>query len=247
MLAELWPISCSREPELMDDPSLPATEHMAALDALGRINVISRTASRLVAGIVRLIEGMASAGGRPVHVVDLACGGGDVTVGVAAALERMRERGRIGRATVTGLDVSPRAVERATRRAAVAGVGNVSFAVRDVAADGCPSCDVAVSSLFLHHLDDPAAGAVLRSMADASRCGVVVSDLIRSRCGLALAMLGTTLLCGSRVARIDGPMSVRAARTTAEYRDLCASAGLAGAVLRRTWPERIAIEWMKTS
>lgn len=247
MLADLWAISCSREPELMDDPSLPAAEHMAALDALGRINLISRTASRLVAGIVRLIEGRPSADGRPLRVVDLACGGGDVTVGVAAALETMRARGRIGPATVTGFDMSPRAVERAARRAAATGVGNVSFSVRDVAADGCPSCDVAVNSLFLHHLDDVTAASVLRSMAEASRCGVVVSDLIRSRCGLTLAMLGTTLLCGSRVARIDGPMSVRAARTTAEYRDLCAHAGLTEAVLRRAWPERIVIEWVKTS
>lgn len=247
MFADLLSLSCVREPELMDDPSLPAAEHMAALDALGRINLISRTASRLVDGIVRLIGRRGPAEGRPLHVVDLACGGGDVTVGVAAGLESMRARGRIGPATVTGLDLSPRAVARATRRAAATGVRNVSFSVRDVAADGCPSCDVAVSSLFLHHLDDPAAEAVLRSMADGSRCGVVVSDLIRSRAGLALAVLGTTLLCGSRVARVDGPMSVRAARTTAEYRDLCAAAGLAGATLRRTWPERVMIEWMKAS
>jgi hypothetical protein len=71
----------------------------------------------------------------------------------------------------------------------------------------------------------------------------VVSDLVRSRTGLVLAILGTTFLARSRVARVDGPLSVRAARTPAEYRALADRAGLAQAVIHRTWPERVLVEW----
>ena len=121
----------------------------------------------------------------------------------------------------------------------------VSFAVRDVVADGCPACDIAICSLFLHHLDDAAAVRVLTAMAAAARVGLIVSDLVRSRTGLVLARLGTLVLSGSRVARVDGPLSVRAARTPAEYRRLLDHAGLRSATVRRIWPERVLIAWAR--
>jgi 2-polyprenyl-3-methyl-5-hydroxy-6-metoxy-1,4-benzoquinol methylase len=147
---------------------------------------------------------------------------------------------------VLGIDLSERAIERARAAAArrpPGGGASVEFAPRDVLAEGLPPCDIAVSSLFLHHLDDPAAATVLRSMATAARLGGVVSDLVRSRTGLVLAILGTTFLARSRVARVDGPLSVRAARTPAEYRALTDRAGLAQALIHRTWPERVIVEW----
>jgi len=71
----------------------------------------------------------------------------------------------------------------------------------------------------------------------------VISDLVRSRLGLWLAVVGTSLLSASRVARVDGPRSVRAARTVEEYLTLCEAAGLVGATVRRTWPERAIVQW----
>lgn len=252
MLADLWRVAPVREPELMDDPSLPVDEHMAALDALGRINQLSRTASQLAAAIERVVAGDRVASGepfspkQPLSIVDVACGGGDVTVALARRLARSRKRGGLGPVTVTGIDMSRRATDRARRLSAEVAVEAIDFAVRDVVADGCPPCDVVISSLFLHHLDDTAAESVLRGMAAAARYGIVVSDLVRSGTGLALAVLATTLVCRSRVARVDGPLSVRAARTRAECRAICDRAGLCGAVIRRSWPERIMIEWTKT-
>ena len=234
-----WTLPLSREAELMDDPGLPEAEHLRALGGLARINAISGTAARLATAIRRRLAGRSQP--RPLTVVDVACGGGDVTVGLARRL--VRRCGAVN-VHVVGLDVSPRAVERARKRAA-GGAEPVSFEVRDVVADGCPPCDVVVSSLFLHHLDDAEARAMLAACAAAARCGVVVSDLIRSRIGLALAVAGTTLLSRSHVVRTDGPLSVRAARTPAEYRDLFTAAGLPGATVRRVWPERVIVEWWR--
>ncbi len=235
-----WTLALSRDPELMDDPGLPEAEHLRALGGLARINAISGTAARLATAIGRRLgDGRARA--RPLEIMDVACGGGDVTVGLA---RRLAARCGAAKVRVVGLDVSPRAVERARRRAA-GGSEPVSFEVRDVVADGCPSCDVVVSSLFLHHLDDAAARAVLAACAAAARCGIVVSDLIRSRIGLALAVAGTTFLSRSHVVRTDGPLSVRAARTAPEYRDLFAAAGLPAAAVRRVWPERVIVEWWR--
>jgi len=222
----------------MDDPSLPAADHLAALTALRRINALSFTAARLAAAVAGVARGA-----HPLTVVDVACGGGDVTIDLARRLATARRP--VNGLNVIGVDISARAVDRAEAIAAGGGVP-AEFAVHDVVAAGCPPCDVAVSSLFLHHLDDDVAVAVLRDMAAAARYGVVISDLVRSRFGLALAVLGTTLLARSRVARIDGPLSVRAARTTVEYRHLLAAAGLPDATVRRIWPERVLMVWTRS-
>jgi len=246
-----WTVAHTRRAELMDDPALPEAEHLHALRALATINLFSRTASQVGNAVAGMLAGRTAA--TPPLIVDVASGGGDVTIALARRLGRERsQRMAASRSRpngpavlVTGIDVSERAVARAAGVAARSGVAGVSFEVRDVLADGCPPCDVATSSLFLHHLDDADAGRVLRSLAAAARVGIVVSDLVRSAAGLALAVVGTTVLSRSRVARVDGPLSVRAARTPAEYERLFADCGLAGARVRRTWPERVLIEWKR--
>jgi len=60
-----------------------------------------------------------------------------------------------------------------------------------------------------------------------------------------LAHVGTTMLARSRVARVDGPLSVKAARTTAEYRRLLVAADLPHAQIDRTWPERVCVSWKR--
>ena len=243
----LWQLPRTVSNELMDDPALPAGEHHAALRTLARINGVSGTAAQLatrVAGLAREV-GLGTAGSRPLEVVDLACGGGDVTVAVAQRLQRLGVS-----ADVTGVDMSERALAaaRATADQATAKKGPLSglhFSQRDLETDGCPTCDVAISSLFLHHLDDAAAQRLLASAAAAVRMGVVISDLVRSRVGLALAVVGTRFLGRSRVARVDGPLSVRAARTPAEYAALCSQAGLSHPTITPSWPARVIISWRK--
>lgn len=231
-----WSLARSQSPELMDDPALDPDAHLAALRALGTINALSLTAASLARAITGLASGKPDAA-RPLRVVDVACGGGDVTVALARRLGPSYH--------VTGIDLSPRAVARAAEHAAGRDVRNVSFAVGDVLAGGCPGCDVAVTSLFVHHLDDDAAAATIRGLAAAATIGGVVSDLLRSRRGLLLAHLATRLLTRSRVVHVDGPLSVRAARTLPEYRQLMERAGLSAARVATTWPERVLITWAR--
>ncbi len=238
-----WQLPRTVSDELMDDPALPASDHVAALQALAQINLISGTAAQLTRQVVAIARPHAAAPSemRPLHVVDLACGGGDVTLAVARRLARLGIP-----AHVTGVDMSERALDVARNAAEAAGptgLSGLTFVQRNLDEEGCPPCDVAISSLFLHHLDDPAASRLLSSTASAVRCGLVISDLVRSRLGLALAVLGTSILARSRVARVDGPLSVRAARTPEEYRMLCSRAGLAHPRITSSWPARVLISW----
>lgn len=232
----------------MDDPSLDRDEHRRALAALGRANAVSRTAASLWPAIRRLASRDPR---RRLRIADLACGGGHVSV----ALARLAARDRV-EADIVGYDISPVAVDYATALAGRSGIRGVRFVVGDALhgglvgpADAGPgrkadgAFDVALSSLFLHHLGDDEAVATLAAMKRIGRCLVVVSDLKRTRLGYLMARVGCRLLSRSRVFRVDGARSVRSAYSPDEIRAVAARAGLAGATLADHWPERFVLTW----
>jgi SAM-dependent methyltransferase len=179
--------------------------------------------------------------GELVRVLDIACGGGDV----ASALAQRAAREGLG-VRVAGCDVSPTAVALARRRAEARGIG-VAFFECDVLAGPLPSgYDVITATLFLHHLDEAQAVDLLRRMRLAAGRAALVDDLVRSQWGHALAWAGCRLLSGSPVVHHDGPVSVAAAFTPAEVRDLAALAGWEGATLTRHWPQRYLLAWNRS-
>ena len=105
--------------------------------------------------------------------------------------------------------------------------------------------DALVCSLFLHHLDEPAAVELLGRMGRATNRLVLVNDLTRSRFGLILAQIGTQILSRSKVVHVDGPRSVRGAFTPDEALKMAERAGLRGATIGHRWPARYLLAWEK--
>jgi 2-polyprenyl-3-methyl-5-hydroxy-6-metoxy-1,4-benzoquinol methylase len=223
---------------MMDQPDLEVRRHVRALDALGRANAVSRTA----AAIWPPIRAAAShAAPRPLRVIDLACGGGHVLLDLA----RRAARARVS-VEWLGWDVSPVAVDYARTLASHRGVKGVRFERGDTLRDQLPGgMDVVVCTLFLHHLGDDDAVALLRRMKEAARCAVVVSDLRRTAMGAAFTWVGCRLLSRSDVFLEDGMRSLAAAFTTDEARILADRAGLAGARIEQVWPQRWLLTWRK--
>jgi SAM-dependent methyltransferase len=220
-------------PELMDEPGLDPLRHAQALRALARVNRLSLTSSRVWASLHRVRRDT----NRPLRVLDVACGGGDVAV----ALARRAKRAGVA-LEVHGCDVSDFAVGHARERAEEAGV-EASFFQLDVVDGTLPGgYDLVCSSLFLHHLADEDAVGLLERMAGAGRA-VLVQDLVRSRVGYALAWAVPRVVSRSPVAHVDGPRSVEGAFTVQEAADLARRAGLVGAVVGRCWPRRFQIRW----
>ncbi|MCP4785391.1 MAG: methyltransferase domain-containing protein, partial [Fuerstiella sp.] len=159
----------------MDNPALEAHQHQAALQALARIHVVSRTVTQIVSQLMVLLRATAAADGKSLRILDIACGGGELTTAVAT---RMASR-TSSRVEVIGLDMSDRAMSWATRNHARTTKNlDISFRTCDVLNDELPSCTLAFHSLFLHHLDDAQAVAQLETMASATRVGFVFSDLL---------------------------------------------------------------------
>ncbi len=216
----------------MDDPSLDPALHTGALRGLERINAVSATARVLWGPLARLAEG------KPLRVLDLACGAGDVAIGL-----RQRARRAGVPLHVSACDVNPRAVAHARARAEERDA-DVEFFACDVVRDAFPrGYDVYVCTLFLHHLRESEALELLRRMA--SGRALLVSDLVRSRSGYWAARVGTRFLTRSAVVHDDARASVEGAFTRPELLALADAAGLKGASVRSHWPFRMLLEWFR--
>jgi len=224
----------------MDQPGLDVRRHIRALDALGRANAVSLTAASVWPSIRAIARAVAP---RPIRVLDIACGGGHVLVSLARRAARERIDG-----DWVGWDVNPTAVEYARTLGERAGVKTVRFDCGNGLRDALPAgVDVVLCTLFLHHLEEAEAAALLRRMKDAARRAVVVSDLRRTALGAAFTRVGCRLLSRSDVFLEDGMRSIAAAFTTEEVRRLAADAGLDGARLSHAWPQRWLLEWRRDS
>ena len=225
-----------RLPELMDSPDLEPSLHREALDGLRRLNQASRAATQLLFELEALAR---RCEGRSLRVLDLACGGGDVTV----ALERLAARRGL-QVEVSGCDLSETALSHARSRARASN-SPVSFFRWDQDSEAVPEGhDVVYNTLFLHHLGEKQAERLLREMAAVAEL-VIVQDLLRTRRGWWLAHLAARALTRSRVVRVDAPLSVRAALSLDEAAALAERSGLAGARLRRIWPQRFSLSWSR--
>lgn len=227
------------EPELMDQPGLSEDLHRQALSALGRVNRLSRSVAIVWPAICDL-AGPRS--GRPLRVLDIASGGGDVAVGIA------RRAARAGMdIQIDGCDISPYAVRHAQQTAETAGLRTAHFFEFNALADSLPDgeYDVVMCSLFLHHLTESDAVVLLRKMSQAARHLVLVNDLRRTRTGYLLAWLVCRLLTRSPIVHTDGPLSVGAAFTPEEILDLARQSGLDGVQLSLRWPQRFLLTWTR--
>ena len=122
----------------------------------------------------------------------------------------------------------------------------VRFFTLDVLEDEIPSgYDFIITSLFLHHLDEPVAAALLARMARAAVRGILINDLLRGPLEYALAWAGCRLLSRSPIVHHDGPISVLAAFTIPEAHRLAELAGLHGVQIRRHWPGRFLLSWSR--
>ncbi len=221
----------------MDDPALPADQHRHALDGLARINAWSRVTHALWPGL----RDCAAALGRPVRVLDVACGGGDVT----AALQNLADRRGLA-CCVDGCDLSERAVRWARERAQPRGQTTQRFFVHDAVDSAFPDeYDLVISSLFLHHLTNANAARVLRHMADASAYGLVVLDLRRGALPWALTWAGTRLITRSSVVHADGPESVAAGWSRSGLVALAQAARLGDVKIERAFPMKFRLTWRR--
>ena len=219
----------------MDDPAIATERLHGALTGLTRINFVSDSA-RIVWGPIRSLARKLNVD--RLRVLDIATGAGDVP----RALWRKARRAGLD-LKIRGIDFNPRSVEFAHQRATQAKTP-ITFECCNVLTEDLPAdYDVAMCSLFLHHLSNENAIKLLGRMAAAARRLVLVSDLRRCQHGLGLAYIVSRLITRCEVVHVDAVRSVRAAFTIPELRQMAADAGLPEATVAPHWPARMLLTW----
>lgn len=223
--------------EHLDWPDRYPRELEGNLADIARLNRLGPT-RELVGCIVPFLA--RTEGGRPLTVLDVGTGGGDLALAIADAASI---RGRPAR--VIGLDNHPAILAHASR--AVRHAPGVRLVAGDALA--LPfrprSIDLAVCSLVFHHLPEEGVVALLSALAASVRLGFVVSDLRRGRAAWVAAWLLTRALSRNPLTRHDGPLSVRRAYTAAELAALSTRAGVSGVCWRRARRFRVMGLWTR--
>jgi 2-polyprenyl-3-methyl-5-hydroxy-6-metoxy-1,4-benzoquinol methylase len=228
-----------RQPEEMDSPGIPETELTNVLEGLSLVNAVTMSLRIVWPDVVASVRRHP---GRPVRILDVASGGGDMLI----RLHHRASRHDLS-IELSGCDLSPIAIAHA-RLAAKAAGAPIEFFQHDASEGPLPEgYDMIMSSLFLHHLSDHDAVVFLREAAARARDRVVVHDLVRSPLAFWFARLGTSFLLLNKICREDGRRSVEGAFTQREAAALAVSAGLSGAEMETRFPFRFLLRWVRPS
>lgn len=168
-----------------------------------------------------------------ITIIDLATGSADIP---RAILRRADRRGWNIR--IVGIDLH-------ATTAQIAAWENQDHRLRIVQGDAlhppfaAGSFDYALTAMFLHHLDEPAAIQVLRNMNHLARRGVIAADLLRHRRAYAWVRFFT--LFSNPMVRHDAAASVAQAFTRKEVLELRDQSGLDFATYHRHFGHRFAL------
>jgi SAM-dependent methyltransferase len=227
----------SERTELIDRLDASPAELTRSLADITRLNRIGakRILQRHIAPFFTRLRA-----GETLRILDVGTGAADIPLALAGWA-----RGHGHRLRIVALEVHPTILGYAAR--AVNGSPEVQIvggnALEAPIRPG--SVDLALCSLVLHHLPEEAVVVLLRRLAGLVRLGFVVNDFRRGRLAWAAVWLATRVAGCGRIARHDGPLSVRRAYTREELSRLSARAGLADIQWHRALAFRQVGVWMR--
>jgi hypothetical protein len=207
--------------ELLDDPDADPAAVTLSLRNVARANRWFGGAAAVRYGLRLLLRALAP--GRPLTLLDLGTGAGDLP---QRAVSWARRRGHVLR---------PLGLELSRPASALAVSAGVPCAV---ACAGAPplrerSVDIVLMSQVAHHFTRESAIRLFRTCDSLARVGVVVADLRRGRLAPLAFRVGSTALRFDPITKADGLTSIRRGYTAGELRELLLAAGVPARVARR--------------
>jgi SAM-dependent methyltransferase len=221
-----------RQQELMDDDAVDARQLAIALRFIRGINRFLGYTRATLGHLKRFSRSWRR--GQTIRILDVATGSADVPRAILRWADRSGWDVRIvaiDRHTLT-LNAALAAARRDARLALVQ-----ADALRLSFADS--SFDYVISSMFLHHLDDDAAVAVLAEMNRVASRGLIAADLLRSSRAYAWITLFT--LFTTRMICHDARVSVAQAFRKSEVLALRDRAGIRFAQFHRHFGHRFVL------
>lgn len=178
--------------------------------------------------------------GRPLNVLDVGFGQGDMLRKVAAWANR-----RGVPVTLTGIDLSPWSA-KAARDATLTGL-QIDWRTGDVFAfRPARPVDVILSALVAHHMPDDAVIRFLRWQEETARIGWFVNDLHRHRFSYHGFKVASRLLRMHPFVQHDGPVSIARSFVRQDWARHLSAAGVQGARVEGWMPFRLCVSRVRT-
>lgn len=193
----------SNEREIMDDFSLAGAPLRVNLDILASINKWLGGNQVSLNGVKKLIREVPK--NRELVIVDLGCGNGDMLRRVSRLGDKLGYQFKL-----IGIDANYDSIQYA--RLLSLGYANISYLEMNIFSDEFKEMefDIALSTLFLHHLSNEEIMDKLNQLKDQSRLGIVVNDLHRSKLAYFLFNI-VSFFINNKIIRNDGLVSIRRA------------------------------------
>lgn len=216
-------------PELMDGPSVPASEIHQALRELEVVG--KRLGGYNVA--INAINKLFKEGKSANTIMDVGCGGGD-TLRVVADWARSHNKD----IRFIGIDRNPEMTQYSAAHST--GYANIRYITADVFDDSLLSIkpDVVMSSLFCHHFDGSDLVRLLQRMHMLCSTAVIVNDLHRHPIAYHSIRLLTRIFSKSYLVKYDAPLSVARAFKRQDWQYILPAAGIKLYSLRWNWAWR---------
>ncbi|QKJ31866.1 methyltransferase domain-containing protein [Mucilaginibacter mali] len=216
----------SGKAEVMDDLDLPSAEIDPVLAGLAKMNRWFGAHKTVIKTLQKFPDLAYN------HVSDWGCGGGDMLV----ALRKWSDRHHLS-LYLTGVDAAKSAVRYAKRHSLGC---RINYIQASVLSDDLHArqFDIVTSGLFSHHFADREWVLLIRKMYTCSRRGVILTDLHRHWLLYYAVTAITRLITKNKMARVDGPLSVKRSFKRKEIVSLLKAAQIDNYNLTWVWPFR---------
>jgi ubiquinone/menaquinone biosynthesis C-methylase UbiE len=215
--------------EVLDGQAGEPRVVQATLRDIARVNALLGGRAAAAFGLRTLLR--TAPRGRPLTLLDVGAGSGDIASHLAALAARWRAV--LSPIPVERHPVAARLCRRRGLAPVIADGGDLPLADRSV--------DIVLASQLLHHLERSSAAALARELDRVARVGVIVADLQRASAAAWGIWLASYPLRLHAVTRRDGVTSVRRGFTPAELRQLLRAVGIESEVYRRPGFRLVAV------
>lgn len=164
----------------------------------------------------------------PRSILEVGCGSGQLAMQLAR---------RYPRASVTGIDIAPEAIEFAQEQLKLSPLPNVNFrlALKGTLDEPPKSYDVVTATLVVHHLSDAEIVEFLKTSMQVAQTAVIINDLHRH----ILAEWGFRAIAPicfrNRLIEHDGLISIKRAFTRQDWSDYLQAAGIPPQAWSLSW------------
>lgn len=214
----------STSKEQLDDLDMQGEELHKALRSLSWINRWFGNNRSSVKAILAVHQKQKA----PLHIIDLGCGSGDVSLAIAGAL---KDKGTPF--SITAIDGNENILAYA--REACRRIPEIKFVRSDILAPAyrIAPCDILFSSHFIYHFSEDTLAAFIQRNRSLVSTAFIFSELERSRWGLMLFKFFSFLLPISKMARMDGQLAIRRAFSKKEWITILLKAGITCFTIKR--------------